>query len=286
MLQMKSVDFGYRKHDLFSGLNLTLEPGNCYGLLGLNGAGKTSLLKLAAGAVLPQQGIIELFGRNPAKRETAHLEDVYFVPEDPIAPAMTLNQWLKRIAVFRPRFDHSYFMELVQDFELEKEQKVSRWSYGQRKKFALAGALASGARLLLLDEPTNGLDIPGKGQLRRALSAGQDSDRITVLSTHQVRDLENLMDPLIFIHQGVALLEASMEDLSSRLSSARLNSLEGKEIVTARKDALGWAALMAEQGSSLDLEMVFEAAVHSTDRLLRVMAGQKNETFKPEEALS
>lgn len=286
MLQMKSVGFGYKKQDLFSGLNLTLEPGNCYGLLGLNGAGKTSLLKLAAGAVLPQEGTIDLFGRNPAKRETAHLEDVYFVPEDPIPPAMTLNQWLKRTAVFRPRFDHGYFMQLVQEFELENKQKVSRWSYGQRKKFALAGALASGARLLLLDEPTNGLDIPGKGQLRRALSVGQDPDRITILSTHQIRDLEHLMDPLIFIHQGTALLEASMEQLSSRLSSVRLNSLEGQEIITARKDALGWAALIAAQGSSLDLEMVFEAAVHSTDRLLRAMAGHKNDVFKPEEALS
>jgi ABC-2 type transport system ATP-binding protein len=285
MITMDAVTFGYGKRPLFEGLSLSLKPGTCYGLLGLNGAGKTSLLKLAAGALLPAAGAIDAFGRNPGKREAAQLADLCFVPEDPLAPPMTVAQWLDRISVFRPRFDRERFYALLKDFDLDGKRKISTWSYGQRKKFALAGALASGARMLLLDEPTNGLDIPSKAQFRRALSSMHDPERVIVVSTHQVRDLENLIDPVVVVHRGKTVFEASVDELAARLSTARLTELDGRPVITARKDAVGWSALLAEPGLSLDIELVFEAAVYAPSRLSAAMAGQSLPAFKPEEAL-
>ena len=286
MVTMNAVTFGYGKKPLFQGFDLSLKPGSCYGLLGLNGAGKTSLLKLIAGALLPAAGTVSVFGRNPSRRAAAHLADLAFVPEDPTPPAMTVAQWLDRVAVFRPRFDGERFSRLLSEFELDGKRKISTWSYGQRKKFALAGALASGSGTLLLDEPTNGLDIPSKAQFRKALSYMQDPERVIVVSTHQVRDLENLIDPIVVVHNGKVVFEASMDDLVSRLSTARLAGLEGRPVVVARHDAVGWSALLAEPGSSLDLELLFEAAVNAPDRLGMAMAGADLSAFRPEEALA
>jgi ABC-2 type transport system ATP-binding protein len=283
---MNAVTFGYGGRPLFEDLSLSLRPGTCYGLLGLNGAGKTSLLKLAAGALMPSGGTIEAFGRNPGKRSAAHLADLCFVPEDPLAPEMTVDRWLKRIAVFRPAFDSVRFRSLLHDFGLDGKGKISTWSYGQRKKFAIAGAIASGARQLLLDEPTNGLDIPGKTQFRRVLSSMLEADRVVVVSTHQVRDLENLMDPIVVVHQGHVVFEASMDALASSLSSHRLPGLAGRPVVAARRDALGWHALLAEPGSALDIELLFEAAIASPERLSAAMAGKDFPAYDTAEALA
>jgi len=286
MINMNAVTFGYGGRPLFEGLTLSLRPGTCYGLLGLNGAGKTSLLKLAAGALLPSAGSIEAFGREPGKRSAAHLADLCFVPEDPLAPEMTVDRWLDRIAVFRPAFDRQRFSTLLQEFGLDGKGKISAWSYGQRKKFALAGAIASGARLLLLDEPTNGLDIPGKTQFRRVLSSMLEADRVTVVSTHQVRDLENLMDPIVVVHQGHVVFEAAIDALAATLSSVRLPDLADRPVVAARQDALGWHALLAEPGPALDIELLFEAAIASPGRLAVAMAGGELPSYDTREALA
>jgi ABC-2 type transport system ATP-binding protein len=286
MVSFQSVTFGYGRRPLFEGLDLSFEQGGCYGLLGLNGAGKTSLLKLAAGALLPRSGKIEAFGRNPGTRSAAHLADVAFVPEDPRAPSMGVAAWVDRVAAFRPAFDQARFTALLKDFDLPGERRISSWSYGQRKKFALAGALSSGARLVLLDEPTNGLDIPGKMQFRRALATHAEGERVVVVSTHQVRDLENLIDPIVVVDKGRRVFAASMEELGARLSTARLTELVGHPVVAARRDALGWSALLAERGTALDLELLFEAAIAAPARLALAMSGAELPPFKPEEALS
>ncbi len=285
MIRMDAVTFGYGKRPLFEGLCMDLKPGNCYGLLGLNGAGKTSLLKLMAGALLPASGAIEAFGRVPGRREAAHLADLAFVPEDPLAPNMTVSQWIDRVAVFRPRFDRMRFSQLLLDFQLDGSRKVSTWSYGQRKKFALAGAMASGARLLLLDEPTNGLDIPSKAQFRKALSGMHDPDTLVVVSTHQVRDLENLIDPVSVVHRGKMVFQATADELYGSLSTARLPDLSGRRVVAARRDAVGWSALLAEPGQALDIELVFEAAVNAPGRLKAALAGGELPAFDLAEAL-
>lgn len=277
MIELSSMTFGYGKKVLFEDMDLRLEPGSIYGLLGLNGAGKTSLLKILAGALVPTTGGVRVFGRVPARRETAHLADVAFVPEDPWVPALRIAAWLDRYAVFRPAFDRIRFLGLAEEFSLDKGKLLTKYSYGQRKKFALAAALASGSRVILLDEPTNGLDIPSKMQFRRVLAASSADDRVIVVSTHQVRDLENLIDPIVVLNQGHVSLNVSAGTLAERLASARLPSLEGRAVVYAERDAVGWAALLRREGredeAAADIELVFNAAVQEPASLAAALAG-------------
>jgi len=277
------MTFGYGKRPLFEGLDLNLEPGNVYGLLGLNGAGKTSLLKLMAGALRPQAGSIRAFGAEPCRRGVPFLADTIFVPEDPWFPALKPAAWLDRYAVFRPAFDRARFGALSEEFALDADKQLTKYSYGQRKKFALAAALSSGARLVLLDEPTNGLDIPSKSQFRRALAMSAGEESITLVSTHQVRDLERLIDPALIVHGGKVLFSLKAEDVSGKLGAAHLSEL-GEGVVYAERDSIGYSALvdLASFGSggrqaevqAADLELIFNAAIAAPARLAAALAGQ------------
>jgi ABC-2 type transport system ATP-binding protein len=273
MVKFEAVTFGYGKRPLFEGLDLVAEPGSTIGLLGLNGAGKTSLLKLAAGALFPAAGRIEVFGRESRMRAAALLADVAFVSEDPWAPPLSAEAWLGRYGVFRPAFDRDLFFKLLEEFQVERSKNVAKLSYGQRKKFAVSAAMASGARAVLLDEPTNGLDIPAKAQFRRALALAATEEKVFIVSTHQARDLENLLDPVVVVHEGKILCSVPASTLAERFSAARLDSIEGRDVVYAERDALGWTALLAEAGNGADLELAFTAAIRESDRFRAVLAG-------------
>jgi len=277
MIRIESLSFGYGKSPLFEGLSLRLEGGKAYGLLGLNGAGKTSLLKLIAGALLPKAGAIDSNGRDPSRREAALLADTAFVAEDPWLPGMTPEAYLSRYAIFRPAFDRARFDELRRELGVAESKILSKLSYGQRKKFALAAALASGARVVLLDEPTNGLDIPSKMQFRKALASSLSDDRVIVVSTHQVRDLESLIDPILILDRGRLAFELSAEEIGRRLATVRTPGLEGYEVVHAEEDALGWNALVEREGGNeaspqADLELLFNAALAEPARLAAALA--------------
>jgi ABC-2 type transport system ATP-binding protein len=285
MMNIASLDFGYGRSKLFDHLDLRLEGCRAYGLLGLNGAGKTSLLKLMAGALVPSSGTITAFGRVPAKREATGLADTAFVPEDPWLPPVKVDDYLARYAVFRPAFDYARFEALRRDFALVEDKSLQKLSYGQRKKFALAAALASGSRSILLDEPTNGLDIPSKMQFRKALAESIAPERVIVVSTHQVRDLESLIDPVLILDKGRLAFELGSDEMAQHLATARVSSLEGMQVVHAERDALGWNALVATSDAvgassppelrSADLEMVFNAALADGGRLKAAVAGQE-----------
>lgn len=226
MIHIEALTFGYGRRTLFDGLELHLAPGSIAGLLGLNGAGKTSLLKLVAGALLPRSGRVEVFGRVPSKRQASHLAAVAFVPEDPWVPDLRPQAWVDQQAAFRPGFDRALFGRLTEEFQLEGDRSLSKQSFGQRKKYALAFALASGASTLLFDEPTDGLDIPAKVQFRRMLVEASRDDRVILVSTHQVRDLENLIDPVVIMDQGKVTFQLAVNELASELQKAGLGDLE------------------------------------------------------------
>lgn len=285
MIQIESMTFGYGKRPLFEGLDLRLEPGMIYGLLGLNGAGKTSLLKLLAGALRPQSGTIRIFDEEPWRKSASFLADTMFVAEDPWVPAVKPSDWLERYAIFRPNFDHERFAILSREFELDRDKLLTKYSYGQRKKFTLAAALASGARLILLDEPTNGLDIPSKSQFRRALAESVDSERIIIVSTHQVRDLERVIDPALIIHGGKLLFRLDADAMVERLGAAHVSEL-GTDVVYAEKDRIGYSALLGrgqdktgarsqDDVQAADLELVFNAAITAPDRLKAALRGEQ-----------
>lgn len=217
MIDLRQLSFAYNHEVLFKNINLELKPNNVYGLLGLNGAGKSTLLKLITGLLYPRSGTIQSLGREPAAREPAWLADLFMLPEELNLPNLTDREYLWTHAPFYPRFDHQRFGHYVDEFGIPSNRRLTALSYGQKKKFLLSFGLACGSSVLLLDEPTNGLDIPSKSQFRRLVASALTEQRVFVISTHQVRDVESLIDPIVVLHEGSILLNQSVERITGEI---------------------------------------------------------------------
>jgi ABC-2 type transport system ATP-binding protein len=219
MIELKELGFAYTRKDipLFNQLNLNLPAGTICGMLGSNGAGKSTLLKMLAGLIFPQQGSCTVLGTTPSHRLPAFLEDIFLLPEEIFVPSISAQTYLSRYGALYPKFSQTTFIQLMHEFELVLDKKLNTFSQGQKKKFLLAFGIATNSRLLIMDEPTNGLDIPSKSQFRRVLLNHFDADRSFIISTHQVHDLEGLIDSVIIISGGTILLHETIDSLSSRL---------------------------------------------------------------------
>ena len=267
MIDIKDLGFGYNGADLFTHMDMSLEPGNIYGLLGLNGAGKSSLLKLVTGLLFPQSGTVRALGYEPAKREPDFLSRVFVLPEELNLPGITDREYLQALAPFYPGFDHARFERYVQEFDLPTSRKLTTLSYGQKKKFLLSFGLASQSSLLMLDEPTNGLDIPSKGLFRRLVAEAATDERVFVISTHQVRDVESLIDPIVILHEGSVLFNHTMTEVTSRIRMAHSASRPDSEShgLLYCEPAVGgfwtvWTDSNAQDGL-IDLEVLFNTVI-------------------------
>jgi ABC-2 type transport system ATP-binding protein len=270
-IEIKGLSFGYTKKRLFNDLDLTLQRGNIYGLLGKNGAGKTSLLKLICGLRFPQAGECRVLGLEPRHRAAALLRDIYFLPEEFYMPPISGELFRSIYGPFYPRFDDEVFRQYLEEFDLPPGKRLSELSYGQKKKFLLAFGLASGCRLVLLDEPTNGLDIPSKSQFRKLLARAGQEDRIVLISTHQVRDMENLIDPIIILDEGSIIFQQPMYEVSRRLQVG-IEPLEptGDGVIYADKTLGGWVVVrrnLSGEETQADLETLFNTVIANRDRL-------------------
>lgn len=219
MLVAKQVHFAYSKHkDLFSGLQFSLEEGKICGLLGKNGAGKSSLLRLITGAQFSKSGQITFKEQDVTKRSVSNLQDVYFFQEEFDLPKKTVKGYLNDYSVFYPKFDHDVFHKILERFEVNMDEKLKSLSFGQQKKFHLAFAMATRVKLLIMDEPTNGLDIPSKAVFRKVVSENLAEDQSIIISTHQIRDLGQLLDRILMIEKGKIILDKDLYELSEKFA--------------------------------------------------------------------
>jgi ABC-2 type transport system ATP-binding protein len=226
MIHIQHLSFGYsRKRLLYNNLNLSLDQGKIYGLLGKNGAGKSTFLKNISGLLFPTQGTISVFNREPRKRKPSFLESIYFIPEEVYVPSISVDRYIKLFSPFYPNFNQEKLRKFLQELEVDESVRLRSMSFGQQKKFIIAFALACNTPLLLLDEPTNGLDIPSKAQFRRLIASAINEDRIILISTHQTRDLENLIDSILILDEGKLLLNASMDKVGQRLNFKTVREL-------------------------------------------------------------
>jgi ABC-2 type transport system ATP-binding protein len=275
MVELTSVSFSYGKRvPLFDGLDLALAPGSIYGLLGKNGAGKTSLLRIISGMLFPRAGTAEVFGFRPAERRPEMLGDLYLVPEEFYLPGIRAAEYVSAHAPFYPRFDHAVLKSCLAEFELDPSVSLGAMSYGQRKKFLVAFALATQARVVLFDEPTNALDIPGKSQLRKLLLGHMSDDRAFVVSTHQVRDLAPVMDPIVIIDEGKLVFEARFDEIDRSLRTRVVPGEPGEGAIYSEQGLGGYAVLEAEPGSGepIDVEVLFNAVMHDAPAVRRALA--------------
>ena len=218
MISLKDFSFSYRGTNVFTDINLQFEKGGIYGLLGENGVGKTTMLKAISGLLRPTAGTCTVDDRNSFDREPEFLETIFFLPDDqPLPDDATPERFFRDFAMFYPNHDTDKFQTLAAELKIDTKRKFKKMSLGQQKKALIASALALNTDYLLLDEPTNGLDIPSKADFRRILAENKNNGQTIIISTHQVKDVENLINPIIIISNSQVLLNASVESITRKL---------------------------------------------------------------------
>lgn len=276
MIKVNNLAFSYGKDQVLKNINLTLEDGKIYGLLGENGVGKTTLLTLLCGLKKAQVGSIDADGANPYDREPSLLEQMFYLPDD-VAPIYDKAYfWARSRGKFWSNFSLDKFVEIMDGFENDVNQKLSAMSTGQLKKTYISFALACSTKYLFLDEPTNGLDIPSKSQFRSSILKYTSENSTIVISTHQVRDLENVIDPIIILDRQDVLLNASLEEISRKLFFDYGTELHQESLYSEQLPG-GFIQVypnVRNQDSKVNIEALFNA-VHKNKELIKGMFTSK-----------
>ena len=218
MIDIDNITFSYGSNVVLKNITMHLEEGRIYGLLGENGVGKTTLLTLLCGLKKVKSGHIEIDGHIPFNREPSFLSLEYFLSDEVAPMPAEAEKFASSYGRFWEKFDMAKFMELMQIFETDPKQKMNRMSFGQLKKTYISFALACNCKYLFMDEPTNGLDIPSKAQFRKAVTKYTSEESTLLISTHQVRDLENIIDPIIILDRQDVLLNATVAEIADKLT--------------------------------------------------------------------
>lgn len=270
MIQIEKLTFGYKKNKvLFDGLNLELQKGKVYGLFGVNGAGKTTLIKQISGLLFPDSGTIKFNGIETKNREVETLKNLFIIPEEFWLPQISIENYISINAVFYPEFDFILMDEIMKEFNVLPNQKLHLLSYGQKKKFLIAFALASKTKLILMDEPTNGLDIPSKSQFRKIMAKSFDEDRCILISTHQVRDLASIIDNVIIVDNGKIRFSENVEDISNKLLFKHIEKDDNSECIYSEEVFGGKFAILENHGrdSEIDFELLFSAVIKDSVKI-------------------
>jgi len=276
MIQLQNLEFSYsKKASLLSNLTLQLEAGRIHGLLGKNGEGKSTLLKLISGLVFPTLGQIEVMGFEPQKRQPEMLQEIFFLPEELPQLTLTVENYEKVYAPFYPNFSSTQFNEYLKEFDVDlKNSMLNKLSHGQKKKVMIAFGLAANTKLLLMDEPTNGLDIPSKGQFRRMVASAVNDDRCLIISTHQVRDLDSLIDSIIIMDGHEIVFNEPVENITKKLLFRVADRNETDETVIYSEDSLRGLYQVKEntsgEESKLDIELLFNAVFADKKRIMNL----------------
>ncbi len=274
MIEIRDLAFSYGKTPVLKSITTTLEEGRIYGLLGENGVGKTTLLTLLCGLKRVDSGSITTDGEAPFDRTTSLLSKQFYLPDEVLPVAMKAECFARERGAFWPNYDHSKFIEIMKEFENDPSRKMNQMSAGQLKKTYISLALACGCKYLFMDEPTNGLDIPSKTQFRSAVMKHTSEDTTIVISTHQVRDLENIIDPIIILDRQDVLLNATVEEITRRLYFDYGTQLHPESLYSEQLPG-GFIQVYpnaAASDSKINVEALFNA-VHRNKELIKGMFG-------------
>lgn len=276
MIEIKDLAFSYGNVPVLKSITTTLEEGRIYGLLGENGVGKTTLLTLLCGLKKVCSGSITTDGQNPFDRTPTLLQNQLYLPDEVFPVAMKAERFAKERGAFWPDYDHSKFLEIMKEFENDPAKKMNQMSAGQLKKTYISLALACGCKYIFMDEPTNGLDIPSKTQFRSAIMKYTTDDSTIVISTHQVRDLENIIDPIIILDRQDVLLNATVEEITSKLYFDYGTQLHPESLYSEQLPG-GFIQVYPNstgEDSKINVEALFNA-VHKNKELIKGMFNNK-----------
>ncbi|MDE7443247.1 MAG: ABC transporter ATP-binding protein [Muribaculaceae bacterium] len=218
MITLENLTYYYRKGiPAIDVVNANIGSG-MYLLLGENGAGKTTLWKLISGLLYPRSGECRINNQNVASRQPLTLRDIFYLGDNMVFPADTINTMAAIHAPFYPTFNARQLAANLEMFGMNGYEKLNSLSLGNRHKAQVAYALALGTQVLLMDEPTNGLDITSKQILAKMIAQCVSEEQTVIVSTHNVDNFPNLYDGVIVLSHGRMLLNAPIWQITERIS--------------------------------------------------------------------
>ena len=271
MIRINNITFSYRRKadDVLTNLSLSIEPGAIYGLLGLNGEGKSTLLHLTAGVLTPNAGNITIDDVDVRLRRPSTLSKLFIVPEEFSLPEISLENYVRINAPLYPNFNRDDMERYLKEFGLNSNINLKGLSMGQKKKVFISFALAANTPVMLMDEPTNGLDIPGKSTFRKVISMAASDDRTIIISTHQVRDIDKLLDHIIVMFNHKLLLNEPISEISRRLAFVESNDAELVEKALYCQSSVAGKSLVLpndnDEDSEVNLETLFNLAIEKPE---------------------
>lgn len=266
MITVNNLHFRYGKKTIFSNLNIAFQHGTICGLLGKNGTGKSTLLKLISGLLFADSGSIQTMGFSPKERHPDALKQLYFIPEEFNLPDVNTDDLITYYSPFYPNFSKSLYASYIKEFEVPQKQRFSEMSLGQKKKAVISFGLACKTPLLLMDEPTNGLDIISKSQFQNVMQSVYDPNQVILISSHQAKDLENIINQICIIEEQGILLNETKDNILKKLSfhSGSASAPESSLFIDSEHGGVRSFIATAKQGSAsnyLNLELLFKAVV-------------------------
>ena len=265
MIDVNQVSFSYgrKKSKVLDGFSMQLEKGAVYGLLGKNGTGKSTLLYLMAGLLRPQTGKVCYQGVDVTLRRPSTLQDMFLVSEEFALPSVSLKQYVNLNAPFYPNFSDELLRSCLRDFDMNEDIHLGELSMGQKKKAFMCFALATNTSLLMMDEPSNGLDIPSKSQFRKVIASGMTDDKAVIISTHQVRDIDSLLDHVLIMDSSELLLNESVSNICEKLYFAEQSMNEPTDnALYVQPSVQGNSVILpntSSEESKMNLEVLFNA---------------------------
>ena len=283
MIEIDNLSFAYKrsKPAVIQNFSLNLERGKVYGLLGKNGVGKSTLLYLMTGLLTPRSGRVLFEETDVRKRLPVTMQDIFLVPEEFELPPVSLVSFIELNSPFYPKFSKEDMMRYLHYFEMDMDLNLKTLSMGQKKKVFMSFALASNTSVLLMDEPTNGLDIPGKSQFRKFIASGMSDDRTIIISTHQVRDIDKILDHVVIMDNSHVLLDASTANICSKFLFVESDDRELAEAAIYTLPSIQGNFLMLpntdDEESEINLELLFGAALTDPEKIKGMFHPKQNE---------
>lgn len=265
MIQGNAVSFSYHKKGVLHDCSFSIPQGSVCGILGQNGVGKTTLLKLLSGLLIPDSGSVQVHGYEPKRRRREFYEQIAYVPQNPSTPTILVSTYAEMCGPLYPDFSLDVWKSLVERFRVNKLDSFAELSGGDLRKAWLCFALACRTPVLLLDEPTQGLDISSQETFREVIAEESAEQRTIVLSTHHIREIEHVLDSVVFVSETGSIIHTGRcEDLcnSYHMEEAGSPTHLPTDRLYARRTATGWICLKkgpAQHSQTIPLEFLFHA---------------------------
>ena len=244
MIQVQDLHKKFRRFEALRGLSFSVPQGSAFALIGANGAGKTTIIKILTNILEPTSGRATLLGVDSRKLSPRELVQIGYVSENQdMPPRLTVAEYVDYLRPFYPTWDRDLERETLRQLRLPSERKIGDLSHGMRLKMALLCALPYRPKLLLLDEPFSGLDPLVRDEFMEGLLR-QAGEMTILVSSHELGEIDGVATDIGFLDEGKLLFQESMAELNSRFREVHVTlTHEAAPPAQVPKDWLGLQAM-------------------------------------------